>query len=90
MWLECIAFQILFRNTELSEHYLTCFLYVQGSYVYDIDGNKYLDSLAGLWCTALGLYAIFCDNVPPLISVTLTLKPTSLPLPSVVCNAFRW
>uniref|UniRef100_A0A0D9ZQM0 4-aminobutyrate--pyruvate transaminase n=1 Tax=Oryza glumipatula TaxID=40148 RepID=A0A0D9ZQM0_9ORYZ len=25
-----------------------------GSYVYDIDGKKYLDSLAGLWCTALG------------------------------------
>ncbi|VAH35655.1 unnamed protein product [Triticum turgidum subsp. durum] len=25
-----------------------------GSYVYDINGNKYLDSLAGLWCTALG------------------------------------
>ncbi|XP_008652185.1 gamma-aminobutyrate transaminase 1, mitochondrial [Zea mays] len=27
---------------------------MQGSYVYDINGNKYLDSLAGLWCTALG------------------------------------
>ncbi|CAN6240875.1 unnamed protein product [Urochloa humidicola] len=26
----------------------------EGSYVYDINGNKYLDSLAGLWCTALG------------------------------------
>ncbi|XP_078161904.1 gamma-aminobutyrate transaminase 1, mitochondrial-like [Carex rostrata] len=26
----------------------------QGIYVYDTDGNKYLDSLAGLWCTALG------------------------------------
>lgn len=26
----------------------------EGSYVYDIDGNKYLDALAGLWCTALG------------------------------------
>uniref|UniRef100_A0A0D3G0A5 Uncharacterized protein n=1 Tax=Oryza barthii TaxID=65489 RepID=A0A0D3G0A5_9ORYZ len=26
----------------------------EGSYVYDIDGKKYLDSLAGLWCTALG------------------------------------
>ena len=30
-------------------------LYPQGSYVYDINGNKYLDSLAGLWCTALGM-----------------------------------
>ncbi|XP_020573946.1 gamma-aminobutyrate transaminase 1, mitochondrial isoform X2 [Phalaenopsis equestris] len=26
----------------------------EGSYVYDIDGKKYLDALAGLWCTALG------------------------------------
>lgn len=27
---------------------------VQGIYVYDREGNKYLDALAGLWCTALG------------------------------------
>ncbi|XP_073137988.1 gamma aminobutyrate transaminase 1, mitochondrial-like [Henckelia pumila] len=26
----------------------------EGSYVYDINGKKYLDSVAGLWCTALG------------------------------------
>ncbi|KAK7825516.1 gamma aminobutyrate transaminase 3 [Quercus suber] len=26
----------------------------EGCYVYDINGKKYLDSLAGLWCTALG------------------------------------
>ncbi|XP_075518674.1 gamma aminobutyrate transaminase 1, mitochondrial-like [Primulina tabacum] len=26
----------------------------EGSYVYDVNGKKYLDSLAGLWCTALG------------------------------------
>ncbi|CAL0334235.1 unnamed protein product [Lupinus luteus] len=26
----------------------------EGSYVYDINGKKYLDSLAGLWCTSLG------------------------------------
>ncbi|KAL6570518.1 Gamma aminobutyrate transaminase 1, mitochondrial [Orobanche gracilis] len=26
----------------------------EGSYVYDINGKRYLDSLAGLWCTALG------------------------------------
>ncbi|XP_009592076.1 gamma aminobutyrate transaminase 1, mitochondrial [Nicotiana tomentosiformis] len=26
----------------------------EGSYVYDIKGRKYLDTLAGLWCTALG------------------------------------
>ncbi|KAH7661222.1 4-aminobutyrate--2-oxoglutarate transaminase protein [Dioscorea alata] len=26
----------------------------EGSYVFDTNGKKYLDSLAGLWCTALG------------------------------------
>ncbi|XP_060209701.1 gamma aminobutyrate transaminase 3, chloroplastic isoform X2 [Lycium barbarum] len=26
----------------------------EGSYVYDINGKKYLDALAGLWCTTLG------------------------------------
>ncbi|XP_023523695.1 gamma aminobutyrate transaminase 3, chloroplastic-like isoform X1 [Cucurbita pepo subsp. pepo] len=26
----------------------------KGSYVYDVNGKKYLDSLAGLWCTSLG------------------------------------
>ncbi|KNA24573.1 hypothetical protein SOVF_014280 [Spinacia oleracea] len=26
----------------------------EGCYVYDVDGNKYLDTLAGLWCNALG------------------------------------
>ncbi|CAA0813010.1 Gamma-aminobutyrate transaminase POP2-mitochondrial [Striga hermonthica] len=26
----------------------------EGSYVYDANGKRYLDSLAGLWCTALG------------------------------------
>ncbi|KAL8461296.1 hypothetical protein ACS0TY_032680 [Phlomoides rotata] len=26
----------------------------EGSYVYDTNGKKYLNSLAGLWCTALG------------------------------------
>ncbi|KAI8558708.1 hypothetical protein RHMOL_Rhmol04G0118000 [Rhododendron molle] len=26
----------------------------EGSYVYDINGKKYLDSLAGLWCNPLG------------------------------------
>ncbi|KAJ0087619.1 hypothetical protein Patl1_33223 [Pistacia atlantica] len=27
----------------------------EGSYVYDTNGKKYLDALAGLWCTALGI-----------------------------------
>ena len=26
----------------------------EGIYVYDIDGNKYIEGLAGLWCNALG------------------------------------
>jgi 4-aminobutyrate--pyruvate transaminase len=30
----------------------------EGIYVYDRDGNRYLEGLAGLWCTALG----FCDK----------------------------
>jgi hypothetical protein len=30
-------------------------LILQGAYVYDINGKKYIDALAGLWCTALGL-----------------------------------
>lgn len=34
----------------------------EGCYVYDINGNKYLDSLAGLWCTSLG------GNEPRLIA----------------------
>ena len=25
-----------------------------GIYVYDIEGNKYIEGLAGLWCNALG------------------------------------
>ncbi|KAL3027411.1 hypothetical protein AAZX31_03G050000 [Glycine max] len=28
----------------------------EGSYVYDINGKKYLDALAGLWATSLGCY----------------------------------
>nr|CAB3502957.1 unnamed protein product [Digitaria exilis] len=27
----------------------------KGAYVYDSNGNKYIDALAGLWCTALGM-----------------------------------
>ena len=29
--------------------------HLQGSYVYDINGKKSIDALAGLWCTALGM-----------------------------------
>ncbi|CAA0383289.1 unnamed protein product [Arabidopsis thaliana] len=37
----------------------------EGSYVYDDTGKKYLDSLAGLWCTALG------GNEPRLVSAAV-------------------
>ena len=53
---------------------LTCYFYIQGSYVYDINGNKYLDSLAGLWCTALGMGTRFCDNETPFISAPLVMS----------------
>ena len=26
----------------------------KGVYIYDNDGNKYLEGMAGLWCTSLG------------------------------------
>lgn len=50
----------------------------QGSYVYDIEGKKYLDSLAGLWCTALGIYEYFsiCFVLCLIIDIPL------FPLPS--------
>lgn len=54
-------------------HSLAYYLFMQGSYVYDNNGNKYLDSLAGLWCTALGMYTWLCDSVPPFISVASTM-----------------
>lgn len=31
---------------------------MQGCYVYDTEGNKYLDALAGLWSTALGTFQL--------------------------------
>ncbi|KAK9152475.1 hypothetical protein Syun_010784 [Stephania yunnanensis] len=44
----------------------------EGSYVYDINGKKYLDALAGLWCTALG------GNEPRLIAAA-TAQLNTLP-----------
>ncbi|KAL8478148.1 hypothetical protein ACS0TY_030150 [Phlomoides rotata] len=44
----------------------------EGSYVYDTNGKKYLDSLAGLWCTALG------GNEPRLIEAA-TKQLNTLP-----------
>lgn len=44
----------------------------EGSYVYDSNGKKYLDSLAGLWCTALG------GNEPRLVAAA-TAQLNTLP-----------
>ncbi|PQQ08150.1 Adenosylmethionine-8-amino-7-oxononanoate aminotransferase [Prunus yedoensis var. nudiflora] len=44
----------------------------EGSYVYDINGKKYLDALAGLWCTALG------GNEPRLVAAA-TQQLNTLP-----------
>ncbi|XVF81665.1 hypothetical protein PTKIN_Ptkin15bG0173500 [Pterospermum kingtungense] len=44
----------------------------EGSYVYDVNGKKYLDSLAGLWCTALG------GNEPRLVAAA-TAQLNQLP-----------
>lgn len=44
----------------------------EGSYVYDTNGKKYLDALAGLWCTALG------GNEPRLVAAA-TAQLNKLP-----------
>ncbi|XP_015880911.1 gamma aminobutyrate transaminase 3, chloroplastic-like [Ziziphus jujuba] len=44
----------------------------EGSYVYDCNGKKYLDALAGLWCTALG------GNEPRLVAAA-TSQLNTLP-----------
>uniref|UniRef100_A0A2P2LLW2 Uncharacterized protein n=1 Tax=Rhizophora mucronata TaxID=61149 RepID=A0A2P2LLW2_RHIMU len=44
----------------------------EGSYVFDSRGKKYLDSLAGLWCTALG------GNEPRLVAAA-TAQLNTLP-----------
>jgi 4-aminobutyrate--pyruvate transaminase len=44
----------------------------EGSYVYDHTGKKYLDALAGLWCTALG------GNEPRLVAAA-TAQLNTLP-----------
>lgn len=36
----------------------------EGSYVYDTNGKKYLDSLAGLWCTSLGIQSMLIILIP--------------------------
>ncbi|PON39848.1 Aminotransferase class-III [Parasponia andersonii] len=44
----------------------------EGSYVYDVNGKKYLDALAGLWCTILG------GNEPRLVAAA-TAQLNTLP-----------
>jgi len=35
---------------------------MQGCYVYDANGNRYLDALAGLFSTALGMSVLLNEN----------------------------
>ena len=35
----------------------------EGVYVYDADGNRYLEGMAGLWCTALGFGDIPASSI---------------------------
>jgi adenosylmethionine-8-amino-7-oxononanoate aminotransferase len=50
-----MLFTMLVSHISMFYYLYNVQLYMQGSYVYDNNGNKYLDSLAGLWCTALGM-----------------------------------
>ncbi|CAN1337330.1 Gamma-aminobutyrate transaminase POP2, mitochondrial [Linum perenne] len=61
---EACSFIILF--------YLASPCCYRGSYVYDADGKKYIDALAGLWCTALG------GNEPRLVEAAVA-QLNSLP-----------
>ena len=55
----------------------------QGCYVYDANGKKYLDALAGLWCTVLGTYNLFLAIVSFLNSKTLKHLPIGF---FILCN----
>lgn len=50
---------------------------MQGSYVYD--GQKYRDSLAGLWCTTLGINTILSVNCLFEVSVSAGVQQLSWP-----------
>ncbi|MCP4047051.1 MAG: aminotransferase class III-fold pyridoxal phosphate-dependent enzyme [Gammaproteobacteria bacterium] len=45
---------LLYPTTNLSAIEQLSIVRGEGVYVYDNDGNKYLEGLAGLWCTSLG------------------------------------
>ena len=79
---------------------------MQGVYVWDNKGNKYLDALAGLWCASLGKFKIVfwivavCETVgkslhflfnPSRISIVMLLATSDRPLQNVVLmTIFFW
>ena len=58
----------------------------EGCYVWDNHGNKYLEGLAGLWCTALGygnqeVIATATEQMSKLtLAICLEVRPTRLRL----------
>jgi hypothetical protein len=56
-----LACWFLVASQWLSALPYSIYLILQGSYVYDINGKKYIDALAGLWCTALGMCKLRCQ-----------------------------
>ena len=54
MTIEKIMDTIIYPTTNLAQTQTLTIERGDGAYVYDNKGNKYLEGLAGLWCTALG------------------------------------
>lgn len=49
-----MAAPVIYPTTNLAATEQLCFERGQGIYIYDTDGNEYIEGLAGLWCTSLG------------------------------------
>ena len=45
---------VIYPTTNLTATEQLCLDHAKGIYVYDKDGNEYIEGLAGLWCTSLG------------------------------------
>ncbi|MCF6431729.1 aminotransferase [Leisingera sp. MMG026] len=45
---------VIYPTTNFTATEQLCLERGEGIYVYDTDGNKYIEGLAGLWCTSLG------------------------------------
>lgn len=54
IWVSFLAIALAIISYKSPEKFLVTWSNIQGCYVYDLNGKKYLDALAGLWCTALG------------------------------------